>query len=920
MTDFAEDSLRAGRLPALRSVRTLFGPLFSRLDPGYLVAAVLPLIGIIPTFGDGVIKSADAPLHVHRIFAMTTLLQTGNLWPRWVPWFHLGYGYPVFNFYPPGVFHLGGLLGLLGLPIPLAFTLVGALAWMLGSVGTYALARRFLPGYGALLAAMLWAYAPSRLYEIWHQGSLPQMMSAAFVPWVFWGLVTAARFPTRRSLLAVGLPLAGMVLTHQPVTLVAGLFIAPAALLLPLLYGWRARATLPRRLGTVFAGLVLGAGLAAIFLLPMAAELRYIQAAEDAPDVIPYLISNFLQPGELFSQPIPMDLTDLRFELPTTFGLLNGVLGALGLLALIRRRRYTVAALLVLALAFNTLMLLEISLPLWERIPFLAQLRFPARLLRVGAVFIALAGGASLLLLPTRWRLAGLGAALALALVSALPLVYPNQRFVNWENLSALDEIRMETVEHNWGTTSYDEFNPIWGEKPGWDPAVEPEEYITDPLRIVVNRLDMIRQWPDLQVEQIDSSSVRVTVASARPVRFRQFYFPGWTATLNGQPVEVYPEAELGQITINVPEGEHIITLAYTGTTAQTLGALVTLASLGLCVLLVVTGRQPQSAETDRKTAAEEGSLPPRPAAAILAGMVIFALVNTVYISPQTLWFRHRSPPDSPAYMQTPVHVSFGDTFELLGYTLEQTDAAPGDLLAVTLYWRALHEIEREYRPVVQLVNLSQTAAWAASEPFFPGGGNTIGYTPDRFASDVHVMRVFEDAPPYAGRISVQMLDAATNAPLRLPDGSDRIVLEPLIRIQGRGEALPSSLGYRFDETLELACSGVTRDGDRLNIRLGWMVRQSPGQDVTTFIHGLDANGQQIVQNDAPPLGADYPSSLWLPGQNLLAIYSLPWDEAIRSVAVGLYTPDRRLAVTQNGQPVPDNRVILPLNEDTCSP
>jgi uncharacterized membrane protein len=115
----------------------------ARLDYGLLAALILPLIGIIPTIGDGVIKSADAPLHAHRIYAMTVLLRSGSLWPRWVPWFHLGYGYPVFNFYPPGVFYLGGVLGLLGIPTTVAFTLISALAWV-RSVGTYKLARLFL--------------------------------------------------------------------------------------------------------------------------------------------------------------------------------------------------------------------------------------------------------------------------------------------------------------------------------------------------------------------------------------------------------------------------------------------------------------------------------------------------------------------------------------------------------------------------------------------------------------------------------------------------------------------------------------------------------------------------------------------------------------------------------------------------------
>jgi uncharacterized membrane protein len=341
------------------------------VDPGVLVAAFLPLIGILPTFGDGVIKSADAPLHTHRIYAMTVLLGSGNLWPRWVPWFHLGYGYPVFNFYPPGVFYLGGLLGLLGIPATVAFTLIAALAWMLGSVGMYKLARQFFPASASNLAAMLWAYAPSRLYEVWHQGSLPQMMSAACVPWVFWGLVLVAKQPTPRSLLAIALPFAAMVLTHQPVTLVTGLFIAPAVLVLPLWMAHRAKmsegtddvlsdavpvqnhaAGFTRRFRFVCTGLLLGVGLAAIFVLPLAAELRFVAGSEETRDTIPYLISNFLQPREIFAQPLPMDLTDLRFELPTTLGLVGGVMSLFGLLALLRRRQFGLALILVVALAF----------------------------------------------------------------------------------------------------------------------------------------------------------------------------------------------------------------------------------------------------------------------------------------------------------------------------------------------------------------------------------------------------------------------------------------------------------------------------------------------------------------------------------------------------------------------------------------
>lgn len=56
---------------------------------GMLLAALLPLIAILPTFnGDQVINTADGVFHVHRIFAMTTLMQHGDFYPRWIPYFH----------------------------------------------------------------------------------------------------------------------------------------------------------------------------------------------------------------------------------------------------------------------------------------------------------------------------------------------------------------------------------------------------------------------------------------------------------------------------------------------------------------------------------------------------------------------------------------------------------------------------------------------------------------------------------------------------------------------------------------------------------------------------------------------------------------------------------------------------------------
>ncbi|MBN2306016.1 MAG: hypothetical protein JXQ72_16155, partial [Anaerolineae bacterium] len=856
----------------------------ARFDLGWIAAVVLPLIGILPTLGHGMIDSADGPYHVHRIYTLSVMLAEGNFWPRWVPYYHLGFGYPIFNFYPPGVSHLGGIFVLTGLTPAAAFAAVAALAWIVGSVGTYALARNFLPGPGALLAALLWAYAPSRLYEVWHQGGLAQMMSAALIPWLLHGMVITAYRASWRGVLISGFALAGIVCTHLPMTYITALYAAPAAILLP---AWAARGsdnyrrTFARRLAFTVGGLALGAGLSAIFWLPMALELNYIRAAQENTETVAYLSSRFLQPGDLFIQPRPYDLTNARPDPALTVGLIPGLFGLAGLVALLVRRKFALALGLAAALGFAVFMQLEESLDVWLAIPYFRQLRFPERLLRAGSVWLALSGGSVVLILPKRWRadwalperskraplrqhlITAFPAMLMIVVViAALPQVYGPGFFIQMDGLDAQDEIEFEQENHVWGTTSYDEYDPRWGNSiplPGT--ITDIEKYADDPLRVAPYWLDVIQNFPDLNAIQLDTATHRIITTGDRAVRFHQYYYPGWTATLDGDPVDVYPEDVMGLITVDVPAGEHTVTLRYTGTTAQRAGTLITLLSLCLAGAVVVVARKetmslaphfsgvspyppsPLSPQAEKGGARRAKKSPlrlrggdlgegptNRPALLVIAAVIAFALINELIITPHTGWFRVKSPPDDPAYMEIAVHQPFGDRLELLGYTLGNDYTKPDGALTITLYWRPLREITAPLRPRVHLVNLGLSEAWAVSEPFFTHGA--VGSTPDRFFSDRHTLEVYDWAPPYMGRIMVQLLDGITGEPLRLPDGSDHLLLDPVIRVKGSGTPATNRLDTDLGGMVTLRCASIQPEGDpneQWGIDLYWRVTRAPG-------------------------------------------------------------------------------------------
>ena len=512
--------------------------LFAAANRDLLIAAFIPIVGLLPIFSEGLANAADAPFHAHRIYALARLIEAGNLYPRWVPYFHLGYGYPVFNFYPSGATHIGAWFHLMGFDVATAYNLTVCLAWIIGGIGIFMLSRRLLPAPAAWLACVLWVYAPSRFHELWWQGSLAQIVSTSFIPFVFYGILRCRVSPHVRNSLWIAVPLALIVLTHTPTTYIVGITLAPFCLFLSI---WPpGQGAVFQRFRSIGLGLLLGAGLSTVFLLPALAELQYVKIGNELPDTVEFLRQNFLAPGQIFSLPRIVDSSDATLLMPPTLGLAGGILSVLGIAGLLSKRRKIVLLLLLTGLAFAVFMTLEPSLDLWLAIPGFRNLRFPERVLRLAAVFIAILGGASVTLLPSRWQWPAALLAISLVIAQALPMMHPRDDERIWDNLSALNEIEMEYSERNWGTTSYNEYLPLWGRSIPFDMPSAPDRYIHSPLQIHVFESEFERRSDRVSYKYMDKSRIWIDVKSNKiTARLRQFYYPGWNVTDHGKAIAV---------------------------------------------------------------------------------------------------------------------------------------------------------------------------------------------------------------------------------------------------------------------------------------------------------------------------------------------------------------------------------------------
>ena len=94
----------------------------------------------------------------------------------------------------------------------------------------------------------------------------------------------------------------------------------------------------------------------------------------------------------------------------------------------------------------------------------------------------------------------------------------------------------------------------------------------------------------------------------ARLVTLRTFHFPGWSASLDGEPVEITAGSRDGEITLSVPPGRHSLEIRFGSTAVRQAGQWISaLSLLGLAALAVALPRL-------RVTEAGSRSAPPSPA------------------------------------------------------------------------------------------------------------------------------------------------------------------------------------------------------------------------------------------------------------------------------------------------------------------
>jgi hypothetical protein len=350
--------------------------------------------------------------------------------------------------------------------------------------------------------------------------------------------------------------------------------LVPIALPRPLPRGWALRTT---------AALALGVLLSAVYWYPAFAGRNDVWLKASITEGFFDYRNHFVYPGQLLATSIRFGISDEGpdDEMPFPAGTAQLAVAGLALGIGLRRggsgeRRYLAAGLLLTVLPL--FMTLGVSRPIWEAIPLLPYVQFPWRFLGLAALGTAWLGAA----LPApdlRGALPRLSALLATGAVIVAAIPWIGSQYILFDE--ALHLTRQGIAGRMSTTTGYHDYLPIWVRELPESPPIPRFQVHSGDAVLGAQRSETLRH------------EVSVAASSGAVVECRVFWFPGWEATWNGAPVEIFHLPPRGTVIVPLPAGEGTLAVIWSGDPQRRVGGLLSLLGAVMAGLLLVdTGRR----------------------------------------------------------------------------------------------------------------------------------------------------------------------------------------------------------------------------------------------------------------------------------------------------------------------------------------
>lgn len=547
---------------------------------GFIIVLCLSFFAIRPLFVRGYFPMHD-DTQVSRVIVMAKALKEGQFPVRWVSDLGYGYGYPIYNFYAPLPYYVGGLIHLMGVDSIVATKCMFGIGALLAAVSMYLLLFPTVGFVGSIAGAILFMYAPYHASQIYVRGAVGEYWAIAFVPLIIMGMIRAMK--DKRigvGCVIAGVGLSGTILSHTILGfLTTGLFGCVTVIYWCIsIIGKKKRM---RMVSVPIFILALGLGISAFFWLPAYMEMSATGVTSMIRSASTDFFDHFVCVGQLWNSPWGFA--------GSASGCVDGMsfkLGKIQILAAVtslaawvwlilrkRQQRGIRMSLMVIGIgisAVSVIGLLPVSEPIWRLVPFVPFIQYPWRLLAYTALGLAICG----MFISTVSHRPIIRIGIAMCIIIAT--MYTDGKIFRPQYIYDASSSAFETQQDLRFRVSKisDEYLP--------QDLIKPKS-ANDIVQAT------IPETQTLIVRQIHESDTAydADIISIIPqtVVIRKAYFPGWKYWLDGK--EVHPTIAHGLPSVILSEGVTHMVMRFTDTPIRIIGNWISILSIiGVGIIL----------------------------------------------------------------------------------------------------------------------------------------------------------------------------------------------------------------------------------------------------------------------------------------------------------------------------------------------
>lgn len=570
-----------------------------------LLVSLLTIPAFISILNFGYFSMHDDQ-HIVRLFLFDKALKDGVLFPRWVDGLGFGFGYPLFNFYPPLIYIVAEAFHLIGFSLIWSIKMMIIVGFISAAVGMYLLVRRLYKWEAGIVASVLYTYFFYHAVTAYVRGAFAEFFTLSILPFLFLGFIEIYKKPTLHKSVLTGIAFALLMICHPLIAFPAVLFIAA---FFAFLYKITEVDKRKRFIFNFGLAIVLGLGLSAFFWAPSMAERQFTYVNEILTKELASYEIHFVQMQQFWqslwgyggSGP---GLTDgVTFQLGKVHIALAGIATVLvaGIFFMQKKKREKelFGMFFVGMTLFSIFMAVDLSKFIWDTVSFLWYLQFPWRFLTFTAVFMSILGGITFSYLfhfvDRLENKAIRSGALFIMLVTIVTTIFVYSKYFRpqeYRNVTDADLTTKGEISWRISRTSF-EFVPKGVE------TAQSELGTTilaiTPSDIPQTTYSFIKGKALIEEEELKSSYKSYVARVGQPVTFQlnTFNFPGWQATIqraNTDKIEELPIMDNNPfklITVELPPGEYILSFEFTDTPIRFIANIVTLITILIVVLMI---------------------------------------------------------------------------------------------------------------------------------------------------------------------------------------------------------------------------------------------------------------------------------------------------------------------------------------------